>query len=67
MEEGRTAVKRNWREGCKVCISAAAFYYQHRRRDEDFFNAIVGVVGTTHGGERGMHNIKDFENPQYLI
>ena len=49
MEEGRTAVKRNWREGCKVCISA------------------VGVVGTTHGGESDMHNIKDLENPQYLI
>ena len=32
-----------------------------------FLMTTVGVVGTTHGGERGMHNIKDFENPQYLI
>ena len=53
MEEGRTAVKEIGGKVSKyVYRLRPAFYYHHRRTNEDFLMTPVGVVVTTHGRER---------------
>ena len=53
MEEGRTAVKEIGGKVVKnVYRLRLAFYYQHRRTNEDFLMTTVGVVVTTRSRER---------------
>ena len=67
MEEGRIAVKEIGGKVVKYVYRLwPAFYYQHRRTNEDFLMTTVGVVATMRGRERvkaasNRHNqIKDF-------
>ena len=64
MEEGRTAVKEIGGKVSKyVYRLRPAFYYQHRRTNEDFLMTPVGVVVTTRGRERVNHLVL---NTKYL-
>ena len=58
MEEGRTAVKEIGGKVVKnVYRLRPAFYYQHRRTNEDFLMTSVGVVVTTHGREMVKYGV----------
>ena len=53
MEEGKNAVKKIGGKVVKyVYWMRPAFYYRHRRTNEDFLKTTVGVVVTMPGCER---------------